>query len=299
MNTPEGKKPAQRLRVSPLDFSTIDRMTRLMRELNLHTVCESAHCPNRADCFAHSTATFLILGNTCTRNCTFCAVNKGTPEAVDPAEPGHVLDAIKKLGIRYAVITSVTRDDLPDGGAVHFAATVSKIREYDPEILVEVLIPDFKGDVAALKAVADAHPAVINHNIETVPRLYPGVRPMADYRRSVGLIRNVKTIDRSIATKSGIMLGLGESQGEVVQVMNDLRQAGCDILTIGQYLSPSLKHHPVIRYVPDEEFKEYEAAGREMGFSAVVSGALVRSSYHAGEAFGSAKDNRAEDRPRQ
>ncbi len=276
-------------RLSPINAPVIEEMTKLMRGLSLHTVCESARCPNRADCFSKSTATFMILGNTCTRNCTFCAVNKGEPWEVDPAEPNNVVAAIKKLGIKYAVITSVTRDDLPDGGAFHFAEVVRKIRDYDASILIEVLVPDFKGSSSALKTVTDVLPSVLNHNVETVPRLYPEVRPEADFQRSVQLLRNVKAIDNAIVTKSGIMLGLGESHEEVLQVMADLREAGCDILTIGQYLSPSLKHHPIMRYVPEGEFAEYEKTGREMGFEAVISGPLVRSSFHAGEAYRLAK----------
>jgi len=267
----------------------IEEMTKLMRGLSLHTVCESARCPNRADCFSKSTATFMILGNTCTRSCTFCAVNKGEPPEVDPAEPNNVVAAIKKLGIKYAVITSVTRDDLPDGGAFHFAEVVKKIQGYDASILIEVLVPDFKGSSSALKMVTDVLPSVLNHNVETVPRLYPEVRPEADFGRSVQLLRNVKAINDSIVTKSGIMLGLGESHEEVRQVMADLREAGCDILTIGQYLSPSLKHHPIMRYIPEEEFAEYEKTGKEMGFAAVISGPLVRSSFHAAEAYRLAK----------
>ncbi len=278
-------------RLSPINAPAIEEMTKLMRGLSLHTVCESAHCPNRADCFSKSTATFMILGNTCTRNCTFCAVAKGEPQEVDPAEPNNVVAAIKRLGIKYAVITSVTRDDLPDGGAFHFAEVVKKIQGYDASILIEVLVPDFKGSSSALKTVTDALPSVLNHNVETVPRLYPEVRPEADFERSVRLLRNVKAIDNAIVTKSGIMLGLGESHEEVRQVMADLREAECDILTIGQYLSPSLKHHPIVRYVLEEEFAEYEETGKGMGFEAVISGPLVRSSYHAAEAYGLAKDN--------
>jgi lipoic acid synthetase len=273
------------LKPAPLSPPVIEEMTRLMRGLSLHTVCESARCPNRTDCFGKSTATFMILGNTCTRHCTFCAINKGVPETVDAAEPENIVRAIERLGLKYAVVTSVTRDDLPDGGASHFAAVVKKIREYDANMLVEVLIPDFKGSLPALKTVVDAKPSVLNHNVETVPRLYMEVRPEADYRRSVALIANVKAIDKANVTKSGVMLGLGESHEEVLNVMADLRQAGCDILTIGQYLSPSLKHHPIVRYVPEEEFVEYEKTGKEMGFAAVISGPLVRSSFHAGEAY--------------
>jgi lipoic acid synthetase len=212
-------------------------------------------------------------------------VNKGEPQEVDPAEPNNVVAAIKKLVIKYAVITSVTRDDLPDGGASHFAEVVKKIQGYDASILIEVLIPDFKGSSSALKTVTDVLPSVLNHNVETVPRLYPEVRPEADFERSVQLLWNVKAINNAIVTKSGIMLGLGESREEVRQVMADLREAGCDILTIGQYLSPSLKHHPIVRYVPEEEFAEYEKTGKEMGFAAVISGPLVRSSFHAAEAY--------------
>lgn len=277
------------LKPAPLSSPVIEEMTRLMRGLSLHTVCESARCPNRADCFSKFTATFMILGNTCTRNCTFCAVAKGEPQEVDAAEPEHILAAIKRLGIKYAVITSVTRDDLPDGGAFHFAEVVKKIQGYDASVLIEVLIPDFKGALSALKMVTDAHPSVLNHNVETVPRLYPEVRPGADYRRSVALLRDVKALDSSIVTKSGIMLGLGESREEARQVMADLREAGCAILTIGQYLSPSLKHHPIVRYVSEEEFAEYEKTGKKMGFAAVIAGPLVRSSYHAAEAYNLAR----------
>ena len=286
---PEHSIRPKYLKPAPLSPPVIEEMTRLMRGLKLHTVCESARCPNRTDCFGKSTATFMILGNTCTRHCTFCAVDKGVPEAIDQAEPENIVRAIERLGLKYAVVTSVTRDDLPDGGASHFEAVIQKIREYDANMLIEVLIPDFKGSFHALKAVVDAKPSVLNHNVETVPRLYPEVRPEADYRRSVELIRNVKTIDKEMVTKSGIMLGLGESHEEVLSVMADLRQAGCDILTIGQYLSPSLKHHPLVRYVPEDEFIEYENTGKEMGFAAVVSGPLVRSSFHAGEAYKIAK----------
>lgn len=198
--------------------------------------------------------------------------------------------AIKKLHIKYAVITSVTRDDLPEGGARHFAEVIKKIRDYDPDISVEVLIPDFNGSFPALKTVVDAAPAVLNHNMETVPRLYPEVRPEANYWRSINLIQNAKKIIDSTVTKSGIMLGLGETKEEVVQAMVDLHQAGCDILTIGQYLSPSLKHHPIVRYIPEEEFDEYKKIGEGIGFAAVVAGPLVRSSYRAGEAYNSIKE---------
>jgi len=230
----------------------------------------------------------MILGNTCTRNCTFCAVNHGRPQAPDPQEPEHVVEAVARLGLRYVVVTSVTRDDLPDGGALHFARTIRAIREYDSNIAVEILIPDFQGLASPLQTVIEASAAVLNHNVETVLRLYPGVRPQAKYWRSVDILKQAKQLDKNILTKSGFMLGLGESRGEVIQVMADLRQAGCDLLTIGQYLPPSLRHHQLVRYVRPEEFEEYQTMGKKLGFAAVVSGPLVRSSYHAAETYASA-----------
>ena len=235
------------LRLIPLDPAVLAPMMKLTRHLELHTVCESAHCPNRPGCFAEGTATFMILGDVCTRNCTFCAVKKGEPLSVDPKEPEHVVAAVKELGLRYVVITSVTRDDLSDGGAAHFASTITAIRDYDSGIPVEVLVPDFRGDISALKAVVEASPAVLNHNVETVPRLYPEVRPRANYRRSIDLLRRAKMLDNELVTKSGLMLGLGETREEVLALMDNLREADCDLLTIGQYLQPSLRHHRVIR----------------------------------------------------
>jgi lipoic acid synthetase len=276
------------LKLSPLDPVILDRATRLTRNLKLHTVCESARCPNRTKCFSEGTSTFMILGNTCTRNCTFCAVNHGKPEAPDPQEPDHVVQAVSKLGLRYVVITSVTRDDLPDGGASQFASTIRAIHEYDSNIAVEVLIPDFQGSASALQTVIDASPVVLNHNVETVLRLYPEARPRAKYWRSLELLKQAKLLNNGILTKSGFMLGLGESRGEVVQVMADLRQAGCDLLTIGQYLQPSLRHHRLVRYVRPEEFDEYRTMGEKLGFAGVVSAPLVRSSYHAAEMYASA-----------
>ena len=276
------------LKLNPLDPAALNRATRLARDLKLHTVCESARCPNRTRCFSEGTATFMILGNTCTRNCTFCAVHHGRPEAPDQQEADHVVEAIARLGLRYVVITSVTRDDLPDGGASQFAATIRAIHQYDSGISVEVLIPDFQGSVSDLQTVVDASPAVLNHNVETVLRLYPGVRPQAKYWRSVDLLKQAKQLDNRILTKSGFMLGLGESRGEVLQVMVDLRQAGCDLLTIGQYLPPSLEHHQLVRYVRPEEFEEYRIMGEKLGFASVVSGPLVRSSYHAAETYATA-----------
>ena len=276
------------LKLSPLDPVILGDMGRLMRDLKLHTVCKSARCPNRTECFAEGTATFMILGDICTRNCTFCAVKKGKPLAPEPQEPEHVVTAVDKLGLSYVVITSVTRDDLPDGGASQFAQTIKAIREYEPNIMVEVLIPDFGGSLPALQTVIDACPSVINHNIETVPRLYSEVRPQANYQRSLKLLKQTKLLDSGLLTKSGLMLGLGESQQEVIEVMADLREAGCDFLTIGQYLQPSLRHHQVVRYVPPEEFEEYQNIGKAMGFISVFSGPLVRSSFHAAEAYLSA-----------
>lgn len=269
------------LRLRPLVPSTLNEMRRLMRDLKLHTVCESAQCPNRTECFAEATATFMILGDICTRNCAFCAVKHGKPRAPDSQEPERIMEAVNKLGLRYVVITSVTRDDLPDGGASQFAQTITAIRSYDPDIKVEVLIPDFRGSFPALQTVVDVHPAVLNHNVETVPRLYPEVRPQAKYQRSLELLKQSKLLNNKILTKSGFMLGLGESKQEVIEVMTDLRQAGCDILTIGQYLQPSLRHYKLVKYVPPEEFAEYANIGKQLGFRQVVSESLVRSSFHA------------------
>jgi len=271
------------LRLRPLNPAILNKMRRLMRGLKLHTVCESAQCPNRTQCFAEDTATFMILGNICTRNCTFCAVEHGKPQASDFQEPEHIVEAVNKLGLRHVVITSVTRDDLPDGGASQFAQTITAIHNYEPDIRVEVLIPDFWGSFTALQTVIDAHPAVLNHNVETVPRLYPKVRPHAKYQRSLELLKQSKLLNNKILTKSGFMLGLGESRQEVIEVMADLREAGCDVLTIGQYLQPSLRHYKLVRYVPPEEFAEYANIGKQLGFRQIVSGPLVRSSFHAAE----------------
>jgi lipoyl synthase len=260
-------------------------MEGLFGNLHLHTICENALCPNQGDCFSQGTATFLILGEVCTRNCTFCAVKKGVPLPLDGDEPVHLAEAVAQMGLRHVVITSVTRDDLPDGGADHYVKVISGIKERNGAVTIEVLIPDFQGSLEALKAVADARPEVINHNLETVPRLYPEVRPLADFQCSLGLFRNIKEFNPRIITKSGIMVGLGETSDELIEVMTALRQAGCDLLTIGQYLRPSSRHHPVIRYIPPEEFEEYARLGKEMGFVAVASGPLVRSSFKAAELF--------------
>ena len=276
------------LKLSALEPTTLNKMTKLTRDLKLHTVCESARCPNRAKCFAEGTATFMILGNICTRSCTFCAVKCGKPQAPDPQESDHIVQAVARLGLRYVVITSVTRDDLPDGGSSQFAQTIRAIHEYDPNIAVEVLVPDFQGLTSALRTVVDASPAVLNHNIETVPRLYSEVRPQAKYRRSLDLLKQANVLDENLLTKSGLMLGLGESWEEVIEVMADLRQVGCDLLTIGQYLQPSLEHHKLVRYIHPEEFEKYQIVGRKLGFVSVMSGPLVRSSFHAAEMYISA-----------
>jgi lipoic acid synthetase len=262
-----------------------NEVVELLSRLALHTVCEEANCPNLSECFGRKTATFIILGKVCTRNCTFCNVSKGRVEPVDPAEPLRLAQAVRELGLKHVVVTSVTRDDLPDGGAGHFARVIAAVRELSPEVVIEVLIPDFQGEAAALEQVAAMVPAIINHNVETVPRLYPAVRPMADYRRSLNLFRRVKGFNREIYTKSGMMVGLGETVTEVVRVLEDLREHGCDFLTIGQYLAPSKHHHPVVEYVHPDQFAKYRKIALELGFAYVASGPLVRSSYMAEEAL--------------
>ncbi len=261
------------------------KVLKILRKGGLHTVCEEAHCPNLGECFSQGTATFMILGDRCTRNCMFCAVRHAPPLPPDAEEPAMVAGAVRELGLRYAVITSVTRDDLPDGGAAHFAQTIRSIREGNSGTRVEVLIPDFQGSEPALRKVVEARPDVINHNLETVPRLYCDVRPQADYARSLQLIERVSKMDQMIPAKSGLMLGLGERQEEVLGVFNDLLDAGCRILTIGQYLSPSSEHHQVVRYIPPDEFSRWEKIAYKSGFTAVASGPFVRSSFHAGEIF--------------
>jgi lipoyl synthase len=253
----------------------------LVGNLHLHTVCESAACPNIGECWNRRTATFMILGNVCTRRCGFCAVQKGAPLEVDMDEPRRVAEACAALGLRYAVITSVNRDDRPDGGADLFRMTIQAIRHRVPGCKVEVLVPDFQGSHAAMDIVMNAHPDVLNHNTETVPRLYRQVRLGARYERSLDMLRYAKQVRPHVPTKSGLMLGLGETRDEVLQVMRDLQRHRVDILTLGQYLRPSPKHLPIVRYVPQSEFDEYRRAGYEMGFAHVEAGPLVRSSYHA------------------
>lgn len=252
----------------------------LLAGLSLHTVCQEARCPNMGECFESRTATLLILGPVCTRHCRFCAVEGGRPMPPDAQEPRHVAEAVRTLGLRHAVITSVTRDDLPDGGASQFARVITAIREESPGCSVEVLVPDFQGSASALDAVLEAGPDILNHNLETVPRLHPLVRPQAGYDRSLELLDRAKEHGGCL-TKSGLMVGVGESRDELLEVMADLREAGCELLTIGQYLRPSPQHLPIVRYYEPEEFDGLAAEGRALGFRHVEAGPLVRSSYHA------------------
>ena len=252
---------------------------------NLHTVCEEAKCPNIGECFRRGTATFLIMGDICTRNCGFCALKSGKPRSLDWDEPDRVALEVSNLSLKHAVITSPTRDDLKDGGASFYAETAYRIKMRNPETTVEFLIPDFRGDLDALKLVIDSGIDILNHNVETVPRLYSEVRPEARYERSLNLLREASLYVQSLPTKSGLMLGLGEEKEEVLTVMKDLLDANCNILTIGQYLSPSKYSLPVKRYVHPEEFKEYKIIGEGMGFDYIASAPLVRSSYHADEAL--------------
>lgn len=269
---------------SPL-LPEVFQIKKLLRSLNLHTVCEEANCPNIGDCFSRKTATFMIMGDICTRNCPYCNVNHGKPNPLDPFEPENIALAVNKLGLKHVVITSVDRDDLPDGGASHFAKVIKKVKELNHSITIEVLIPDFKGNIESLKTVVDSKPDVINHNIETVKELYKKVRPQGDYERSLKIIKAVKQLNKDIITKSGFMVGLGETKQQIVNLLTDLKNSDCEIITIGQYLQPSKNHLPVEKYYTEEEFKEFQKIGYEIGFKEVFSGILVRSSFHAGEVF--------------
>ncbi len=263
---------------------------RLLRTSRLNTVCESANCPNRGECFSSRTATFMLLGDVCTRHCTFCNIPGGRVAAVDADEPRRVAEAVRELALKFAVVTSVNRDDLPDGGAAHFASTIRQVRRLNEGCGVEVLIPDFLGDPLALETVLEARPEVLNHNLETVPRLYPALRPQADYRRSLQVLSRARQwadgFAAAVRVKTGIMVGVGETYDEVVDVMRDAAAHGVQTLTIGQYLQPTAKHHPVARWVEPEEFTRYADAGRALGIDWVESGPLVRSSYHAREQAG-------------
>ena len=262
-----------------------EKVRNLLSKSGLHTVCQEAKCPNMWECFSRHTSTFLIMGPTCTRNCRFCAVEQGPLGPPDPEEPVRVAEAAQKMKLKYVVITSVTRDDLPDGGAGHFAETVRQVKNRITDVLVEILIPDFLGDEKALNIVMESCPDVLNHNIETVSRLYPLVRPEADYRRSLAVLRLAKQRNSSVFTKSGLMLGLGELPDEIKKTLRELVEAGCNMLTLGQYLQPSSRHIEVDRFVPPEEFDDWRKTALETGFSEVASGPFVRSSYHAKELY--------------
>ncbi len=260
-------------------------LRRVLRELRVETVCESARCPNIGECFARPTATFMIAGTDCTRRCGFCAVNTARPAPLDPDEPARIAEASRRMGLRHVVVTAVARDDLADGGAAHFAATITAVRAALPAARIEVLTPDFKGADAPLATVLAARPDVFNHNIETVPRLSRAVRPQASYERSLAVLARAKAMSASTVTKSGLMVGLGETPDEVLDVMRDLRAADCDLLTVGQYLQPTRTHLPVVEYVAPQTFTEYARVARSLGFRHVASGPFVRSSYHADDSF--------------
>lgn len=260
----------------------VQRLKKVLRDKRLHTVCEEASCPNLGECFGHGTATFMIMGDICTRRCPFCDVAHGRPDALDPQEPAHLAETISAMGLRYVVVTSVDRDDLRDGGAAHFVACIQAIRAHTPRTRIEVLVPDFRGRMdRALEILQQAPPDVFNHNLETVPRLYRKVRPGSDYAWSLQLLRRFRAQHAGVPSKSGLMLGVGETLDEVLQVMQDLRDHQVDMLTLGQYLQPSKHHLPVERFLHPEEFEQLRVAGQAMGFSQVASGPMVRSSYHA------------------
>ncbi len=279
------KKRPNWLRVKLPQGKEYHRLKNILRSASLHTVCEEAICPNIGECFGQGTATCLILGDVCTRRCNFCAVTNGHPSTLDEDEPEKIARAVKQIGLRHVVITSVTRDDLPDGGASHYARTIKAIRTNNPTCTIEVLIPDFNGSEEALEIVLRECPDILNHNIETVPGLYPNVRPQADYELSLSLLEKVNVIHPGCITKSGLILGMGEEYDEIIDVMKDLREVDCDILTIGQYLRPGKEYIPINRYYHPEEFKRLKYEGEKMGFKHVESGPLVRSSYHAAAQF--------------
>jgi lipoic acid synthetase len=279
-NLTRGRRP-EWLRVRAVDSPKYRELTSLFRGQRLHTVCEEAMCPNLGECWGRGTATFLLMGDTCTRSCGFCKIKTGRPSALDPDEPRRVAESIKQMGLNHAVLTSVNRDEQPDGGAWVFVESLHWIHELVPGCTVEVLIPDFKGNLTALQAVMDARPEILNHNTETVPRLYRTVRPQAKYPRSLELLQRAKRIDPESLTKSGIMVGLGETWDEILQVMDDLRAHDLDIMTIGQYLQPSRFHLPIVRYYTPDEFARLKEEGEARGFKWIESGPLVRSSYHA------------------
>lgn len=275
------RKP-QWIRAKAPSSPNVMRIKKLLRDNNLHTVCEEASCPNLGECFGHGTATFMIMGDICTRRCPFCDVAHGRPNPLDKNEPQHLAEAIAILGLKYVVVTSVDRDDLRDGGAQHFVNCIKAVRQESPQTTIEILVPDFRGRMdIALKIMAESPPDVFNHNLETVPRLYKKCRPGSDYQWSLNLLKRFKEMYPDIPTKSGLMLGLGETREEVIEVMKDLRNHLGEMLTLGQYLQPSLDHLPVDRFVTPEEFKELGDIAKELGFANVASGPMVRSSYHA------------------
>ncbi|MGH7790611.1 MAG: lipoyl synthase [Candidatus Binatia bacterium] len=281
MNAPVARRHPEWIKVRAPGGDGFAATKQVVKELKLHTVCEEAHCPNLAECWGHKTATFMLLGDVCTRNCGYCAVAHGRPVAVDPHEPERVAEGVARLGLRHVVVTSVDRDDLPDGGAGHFAATARAIKQRLPECAVEVLTPDFKGNLTALAQVVDSPIDIFNHNTETVPRLYRLARPGGKYSRVLELLDEAKRRRPKLLTKTGLMLGLGEETDEVHAVMRDLRAVGCDILTLGQYLQPTRDHLKIDRYLPPSEFDALRQVAVELGFRHVESGPLVRSSYHA------------------
>ena len=271
-----------------------ETLKNILESKNLHTVCEEAKCPNIGECFGGGTATFLIMGNVCTRNCGFCSICKGIPEPLDESEPGRIARQIKKMKLKHAVLTSPSRDDIDDGGASFFADTAREIKKINPSTTVEILIPDFKGDINSLKKVLNSDIDILNHNVETVRRLYPRVRPEADYDRTLRILKKASDNSPGLPVKSGFMVGLGEKKEEVVELLKDLRATGCRILTVGQYLRPTLKHLPVDRYVHPDEFKKIENQAYDIGFDYVVSGPLVRSSYKAEEVLSALRSNPAD-----
>ncbi|THK42531.1 lipoyl synthase [Methylophaga sp. SB9B] len=276
------KRKPEWIRAKSQGAPEVQRIKQMLRDHDLHTVCEEASCPNLGECFAHGTATFLIMGNICTRRCPFCDVAHGRPDALDENEPNHLAKTIAAMQLKHVVVTSVDRDDLRDGGAAHFSRCISEIRQQSPQTRIEVLVPDFRGRMdVALEILADNPPDIFNHNLESIPRLYKAVRPGSDYQWSLDLIKRFQQMHPEVPTKSGLMLGLGETIEEVKQVMQDLRDHGCRMLTLGQYLQPSRHHLAVERFVSPAEFDELAVAGKAMGFEHVASGPMVRSSYHA------------------
>ena len=285
------RKLPEWLKVKMPSGSKYENLKKLMGDQMLHTVCEEARCPNIGDCWERETATYMILGDTCTRACTYCAVKTGSPTGLDLEEPIRLAKTVQTLGLRYAVITSVNRDDLPDGGAFIFGQCIRQIKKLSPSCKVEVLTPDFEGNWDSLKTVLDSGPDTFNHNIETVRRIFPKVRAKGNYELSIELLHKAKEIQADLITKSGIMVGLGETKDEIICTMKDLRAVDCNLLTIGQYLRPSTKHTPILKWYTPKEFKELEEIGLSLGFSHVASGPLVRSSYHADEQHSSASIN--------